>query len=46
MREETEARPGSTAKEPALQSLWQWLAIGVLVCCWIAEASLCAERGF
>jgi hypothetical protein len=26
--------------------LWHWLAIGILVICWIAEASMCAERGF
>ena len=24
----------------------QWFAIGVLVFCWLAEASMCAERGF
>jgi hypothetical protein len=25
---------------------WSWLAVGVLLLCWIAEASLCAARGF
>jgi hypothetical protein len=30
--------------EPAA-SLWQWLAVGLLVLCWIAEASMCADRG-
>lgn len=28
------------------QSFWHWFAIGVLAFCWIAEASMCAERGF
>jgi hypothetical protein len=28
------------------QKLGPWLAIGVLVACWVAEASLCAARGF
>jgi hypothetical protein len=28
------------------QKVWQWLAVGVLVVCWVAEASLCAARGF
>jgi hypothetical protein len=27
-------------------SLWPWFAIGMLLFCWIAEASMCAERGF
>jgi hypothetical protein len=25
---------------------WQWLAIGVLVGCWLAEATWCIDRGF
>ena len=28
------------------QRFWQWFAVGVLVFCWIAEASMCAMRGF
>jgi hypothetical protein len=28
------------------QSLWGWVAVGILVICWIAEAALCAARGF
>jgi len=28
------------------QTLWQWFAVGVLLFCWIGEATLCAERGF
>jgi len=30
----------------ALQTFWQWFAVGVLVFCWVAEATLCAQRGF
>jgi hypothetical protein len=29
-----------------VQKLYSWLAVGVLVVCWVAEASLCAARGF
>ena len=25
---------------------WVWFALGVLLFCWIAEATMCAERGF
>jgi hypothetical protein len=25
---------------------WHWFAFGVLMFCWIAEASMCADRGF
>lgn len=25
---------------------WVWFALGVLMFCWIAEATMCAERGF
>ena len=28
------------------QKFWHWFAIGVLLFCWIAEATLCAQRGF
>ncbi len=30
----------------AVQKIYSWIAVGVLVVCWIAEASLCAARGF
>ena len=30
----------------ARTSFWHWFAIGVVVVCWIAEATMCAERGF
>jgi hypothetical protein len=29
-----------------MQNFWHWFAVGVLIFCWIAEATLCAERGF
>ena len=32
--------------ERDLQTFWQWFAVGVLVFCWVAEATLCAQRGF
>ena len=27
-------------------SFWVLFAVGVLLFCWIAEATMCAERGF
>ncbi len=39
-----ESRPDS--EEHSQQTFWQWFAVGVLIFCWIAEATLCAERGF
>jgi hypothetical protein len=40
--------PGSLVPEAAKQddstgSLWQWLAIGILLGCWLAEAAWCIE---
>ena len=32
--------------ESGEQTFWQWFAVGVLIFCWIAEATLCAARGF
>jgi hypothetical protein len=32
--------------ERTLEAIWNWLAVGLLVCCWSAEATLCALRGF
>jgi hypothetical protein len=29
-----------------LQKFWHWFALGALVFCWIAEATMCADRGF
>lgn len=42
--------PRTSRTEPAAdtpeQKFWHWFAIGVLLFCWIAEATLCADRGF
>jgi hypothetical protein len=32
--------------DTAVQKFWQWFAIAALLFCWIAEATMCAERGF
>jgi hypothetical protein len=32
--------------QASAQPLWQWVAVGLLVICWIAEAAMCADRGF
>jgi hypothetical protein len=29
-----------------VQKFWQWFAVAALLFCWIAEATMCAERGF
>jgi hypothetical protein len=34
------------AADTAQQKFWHWFAIGVLLFCWIAEATMCADRGF
>jgi hypothetical protein len=33
-------------KEDGQSIFWVWFALGVLIFCWIAEATMCAERGF
>ena len=48
-RRRAQPRPLSrppTAEERAEQTFWQWFAIAVLFFCWVAEAPLCAGRGF
>jgi len=45
--ERRETAPPETAREEGEQSVfWVWFALGVLMFCWIAEATMCAERGF
>jgi hypothetical protein len=39
-------QPHEPPAEKAEQKFWHWFAIGVLLFCWIAEATLCAQRGF
>lgn len=44
------AKPGDASRqeqaaEDSGGTFWQWLAIGVLVGCWLAEAAWCIEHG-
>jgi hypothetical protein len=32
--------------EDSLATFWQWFAVAVLLFAWIAEATMCADRGF
>ena len=38
--------PATEPQEDSVQTLWHWFAVGLLLFCWIAEASMCADRGF
>ena len=38
--------PPEQGADSFMQKVWPWFAIGMLLFCWIAEATLCAERGF
>jgi hypothetical protein len=40
-----EARDRNHA-DTRVQKFWQWFAVAALLFCWIAEATMCAERGF
>lgn len=42
----TEERRAPPEHRERIQSLWHWIAVGTLLVCWIAEATLCAQRGF
>jgi hypothetical protein len=33
-------------EESARETFWQWFAVGVLLLCWVAEATLCTQSGF
>jgi hypothetical protein len=54
MRPRTDIRvqqPGGRVRErrdtdTPTQTFWQWFALVALLFCWIAEATMCAERGF
>jgi hypothetical protein len=37
---------GDAPAADSAQPLWQWVAVALLVLCWIAEAAMCADRGF
>ncbi len=43
--DQQETREQEPEDEPH-SSFWHWFAIVVLLFCWIAEATMCAERGF
>ena len=30
----------------SLATFWQWFALAVLLFAWVAEATMCADRGF
>jgi hypothetical protein len=32
--------------DDSTQRFWPWFALGVLLFCWAAEATMCAARGF
>jgi hypothetical protein len=36
----------SAPADESQSSFWHWFALAVLLFCWIAEASMCADRGF
>jgi hypothetical protein len=38
--------PETREEEEGQSTFWVWFALGVLLFCWIAEATMCAERGF
>ena len=53
MREPADERDSTRPGNPSQQAetdesragWWQWLAIGVLLACWLAEATLCTGQG-
>lgn len=45
-RERRRKRHGERRQPDWLQKFWPWFALAALLFCWIAEATMCAERGF
>jgi hypothetical protein len=45
-RRKTRAPADRQPADTPEQKFWHWFAIGVLLFCWIAEATMCADRGF
>jgi hypothetical protein len=41
-----EDRRAREERADAAESIWQWIAVGTLLLCWIAEATMCGQRGF
>jgi len=44
--EQRDAAPGPATEDEPESIFWVWFALGVLMFCWIAEATMCAQRGF
>ena len=42
----TERSMGRHDDDTPAQKFWLWFALAALVFCWIAEATMCAVRGF
>jgi len=48
-KDRSDREPGTTrgdAEQEARAGLYQWLLIGILLACWLAEATLCAATGY
>jgi hypothetical protein len=45
---EVSQAPAGEPEDPdeSMASFWQWFALAVLLFAWIAEATMCADRGF
>jgi hypothetical protein len=41
-----EAREAERDENDAQATFWHWFALAALAFAWIAEATMCAERGF
>jgi hypothetical protein len=41
----TRRRADQDPDQDSAPAFWQWVAIGVFVICWLAEAAFCAARG-
>ena len=37
---------GNEPESDSLATFWHWFALAVLLFAWIAEATMCADRGF
>jgi hypothetical protein len=45
MRKPPDQRDTTRPEDASRTGWWQWLAIGALLACWVAEATLCAGQG-
>jgi hypothetical protein len=45
MSREEETVPAD-AEQETHTGIWQWLFIAIVLACWLAEATLCAARGY